>query len=89
MVDVELEMGSSDEDELESDHWKGSLGSDHVDFEPPYLEKEEKEPEVEQKTYTFVDQTNLSYFVDNTNQVDEAVKKDRMPRRTFMLQNGE
>jgi hypothetical protein len=61
MVDIELEADQLPEDEIEFDR-VGSLDSDKSEeIENPYIQ-----PETKERTHTFVDHANFSYFRDDT-----------------------
>lgn len=85
MVDIELEADALPEDEIEFDR-VGSLGSEEsTEIPNPY-----KKPESKERTYTFVDHTNFSYFRDDTmQQIQKVQKKEKITKESFYLQNGE
>jgi hypothetical protein len=61
MVDIELEADALPEDDIEFDR-VGSLGSEESsEISNPY-----SKPETKERTQTFMDQSNFSYFRDNS-----------------------
>jgi hypothetical protein len=86
LVDIELDADAQ-EDDIEFDNNRGSLGSDRSSPEiaNPYVEQP-----ANQRTHTFVDYTSFSYFPENAPQIQsKPIKKEKVRKDTFELQNGE
>ena len=83
---VDIELADEEEDQIEDDDRVGSLESDEKSvISNPYLQQE-GEQNGEQKTHTFIDYTNFSYFVDTMQQIQKkVVKKEKVQKETYEL----